>query len=472
MRSKSPVRLPLFAVALAGVLAALNGCGDDDNPGPGPAPTYSSIVITDGPDTLLIGQTGQFTFTVLDTAGQPVASPQVAFNSTPTGVVTIDGTGSVRGLSEGTATVRATGGGVTSDSVLVTVFPGYGWVNQSDLNFTLLDLHGVWFVDSREGWAVGDQGVVLHTTDAGTTWESQRSNSTGYTLQSVAFATRTVGVVVGDAGRIIRTVDGGRSWFPVTTDTDGGKGLNDVFFQDDSLGWAVGNAGLILRTVNQGQDWIRLLPGVSGMNLRSVSFPRLSDGSTPLTDDPFQYGWIVGDGGEILASDNYGVNWRRYTDFVTSDHWRGVARAGKTEAIAAGNNNRIALTSASGDSALWALKVPTWAQSNFTAVAWPSDPMVPSLEAWVVGKGILSAQPIVLYTANGGLDWQEQELPSDAPLVSNGIEDVFFIDNRVGWAVGTSGLMLHTASGGLFPPVIPLGSGPLTVGRGGSPPRR
>jgi photosystem II stability/assembly factor-like uncharacterized protein len=462
----------MIALVSAAALVGLSGCSDDDGPGPGPAPTYSSIVITDGPDTLLIGQLGQFTFTVLDTAGQPVASPQIGFNSEPTGIVTINGLGEVRGLSEGTAKVRAVGGGVTSDSVFVTVFPGFGWVNQSQVNFTLLALRGVWFVDSREGWVVGDQGTILHTIDAGTTWETQRSNSTGYTLRAVAFATPQIGVVVGDAGRMIRTVDGGRSWFPLTVDTDGGKGLNDVFFQDDSLGWAVGNAGLILRTVNQGQDWTRLFPGVSGVNLRSVSFPRLSDGSTPPTDDPFQYGWIVGDGGEILASDNYGVNWRRYTDFVTSDHWRSVARAGKTEAIAAGANNRVALTSASGDSALWALEPPAWAQSNFTAVAWPSDPMLPSSEAWVVGKGILSGQPIVLYTPNGGLDWQEQELPSDAPLVSNGLEDVFFLDNRVGWAVGSQGLMLHTASGGLFPPVIPLGSGPFTVGTGGLRPRR
>ncbi len=464
-----PILLLLFA------LAAVAGCDGDDNVQPGPTPTYSSIVITNGPDTLLIGQTGQFTLAVLDTAGQPVAAPQVGWDASPSGVVSIDGAGRVRGRSEGDATITAVGGGITSAPVLVTVFPGYGWVNQSKVDFTLLNLRGVWFVSPREGWAVGDQGVILHTTDAGTTWDPQTSNSTNYSLRSIAFATPLVGVAVGTAGRIIRTVNGGQNWSPVTADTDGGKGLNDVFFQDNLRGWAVGNLGLILRTTNAGQTWIRLLPGVSGVDLRSVAFPRMPDGSTPPLDDPFQSGWIVGAGGEILASDDYGVSWRRYTDFVTNDPWAGVARASKTEAIAVGGNNRLAQTVASGDSALWVLRTPTWAQSNFAATVWPSDPMLPSSEIWVVGKGILTAQPIVLYSSNGGLDWVEQTLPSNAPLLSNGLEDVFFLDHRRGWAVGTQGLLLHTASGGLPAPILPPGPArfsSLTAGTGDPLPRR
>jgi photosystem II stability/assembly factor-like uncharacterized protein len=34
-------------------------------------------------------------------------------------------------------------------------------------------LEAVDFVDSELGWAVGDQGTVIHTTDGGATWQSQ-----------------------------------------------------------------------------------------------------------------------------------------------------------------------------------------------------------------------------------------------------------------------------------------------------------
>lgn len=34
-------------------------------------------------------------------------------------------------------------------------------------------LHGVNFVSSTEGWAVGDYGTILKTTNGGTTWTSQ-----------------------------------------------------------------------------------------------------------------------------------------------------------------------------------------------------------------------------------------------------------------------------------------------------------
>jgi photosystem II stability/assembly factor-like uncharacterized protein len=33
-------------------------------------------------------------------------------------------------------------------------------------------------------------------------------------------------------------------------------------------------------------------------------------------------------------------------------------------------------------------------------------------------------------------------------LSGNSLEDVFFLDDLHGWAVGTQGLILHTATGG------------------------
>src|SRR5579885_2947222 len=40
-------------------------------------------------------------------------------------------------------------------------------------NFSDAPLHAVQFVDTNEGWAVGDEGVVWHTIDGGQNWERQ-----------------------------------------------------------------------------------------------------------------------------------------------------------------------------------------------------------------------------------------------------------------------------------------------------------
>jgi photosystem II stability/assembly factor-like uncharacterized protein len=443
-------RLPRAAVAPAFALAAAvlmfaAGCSDDE-PGPtGPPPAYSSITIT-GADTVLIGATATFTAVVLDTAGQVVASPALTWSSSSTAIATVNNGGGASGVSEGDVQIRAAGGGATSNAGNLAVIQGQGWVDQSDAVASLVNLRGVHFVSARQGWIVGAQGTILTTTDAGKTWTTQPSNSTGYTLNAVDFATSAVGIVVGTAGRVLRTTNSGTSWGVLTVDTDGGKGLNDVFFQDANQGWIVGNGGLILRTTNNGATWTRVLPGVTSANLQSVFFPDAS-GTAVLPSEPYARGWIVGDGGTILSSDDFGQSWRIVTPFAASDDLLGVSRRTTADAIAVGANNRVVLTAASGDTALWSLAPSPTPFTNFTSVAWPATSPLPG-SAWAAGKRTDGSIPVVLYSADGGQSWTEQVLPNDAPLLSNGIEDVYFLDDRRGWAVGTSGLVLHTATGG------------------------
>ena len=89
-------------LALAALVTLAPGCSDDDEDNPvGPGPIYSSIVIT-GPDSVLVGNNVTFTATVLDTAGQPVANPQLAWTSSGTAIATISSAG-VATLASGSA---------------------------------------------------------------------------------------------------------------------------------------------------------------------------------------------------------------------------------------------------------------------------------------------------------------------------------------------------------------------------------
>ena len=86
---------------------------------------------------------------------------------------------------------------------------------QSPVNSTLRTLS---FTDSLTGWAAGENGVILHTTDGGLSWESQNS-----TLQTF---------------------------------------LTDIFFSDDMNGWALSIKDvfpfntIILKTNDGGSNWV------------------------------------------------------------------------------------------------------------------------------------------------------------------------------------------------------------------------
>jgi photosystem II stability/assembly factor-like uncharacterized protein len=70
-------------------------------------------------------------------------------------------------------------------------------------------LNDIAFADARNGWIVGRQGLVLATTDGGTTWERQASGSRQdlQTLRATSAQTAWIG---GTARSILATASGGR----------------------------------------------------------------------------------------------------------------------------------------------------------------------------------------------------------------------------------------------------------------------
>src|SRR5215831_5545942 len=67
-------------------------------------------------------------------------------------------------------------------------------------NFDDATLHALQFIEEngecREGWAVGDDGVVWHSTDGGQNWEQQHTG-TRASLRSLHFLTPWSGWVAG-----------------------------------------------------------------------------------------------------------------------------------------------------------------------------------------------------------------------------------------------------------------------------------
>src|SRR5580765_5565925 len=108
-------------------------------------------------------------------------------------------------------------------------------------------LRSVFFIDAKEGWAVGDEGVILHTLNAGKSWSRQPTGLRS-SLRSVHFLTPEIGWVVGreelpygmgSVGVILFTSDGGVKWERQLANVL--PGLNQVRFVDPKVGFIFGD---------------------------------------------------------------------------------------------------------------------------------------------------------------------------------------------------------------------------------------
>jgi hypothetical protein len=76
------------------------------------------------------------------------------------------------------------------------------------------DLFGISFANSEVGWAVGQGGTVLRTTDGGATW-TRMPNPTSEDLVRVGAISPTKVNVITRSGQTLQSTDGGQTWKPL-----------------------------------------------------------------------------------------------------------------------------------------------------------------------------------------------------------------------------------------------------------------
>ncbi len=178
-----------------------------------------------------------------------------------------------------------------------------------------------------------------------------------------------------DSARVL-VLPAASGWLMQTSNAS--ETLNGVFFDPAGrLGWVVGNGGLILSTDDAGATWTRQTP--TTFNLRGVWFTSALEG------------WAVGDAGTVMHTLNGGTTWSRITSPATSENLMHVHFA------------------------------------------------TPSL-GWVSG-----ANGLVLATSDGGDTWQKSYLMQ---LSRPTFTSIMFAGPEDGWAVGTTGAIVGTHDGG------------------------
>lgn len=161
-------------------------------------------------------------------------------------------------------------------------------------------------------------------------WTPQTSGVTSY-LRDVYFTDSQTGWAVGDAGVILNTTNGGNNWIKQTSGTS--EPIREVFFINSSVGWAVGGTSTLtmLKTVNGGGLWQDLAPGnISDNQILDVAFANANTGWAMTSDSIY----ITKDGG---------TNWENeaYTANVSMLSNKGLAVATDSTAFVAGQNKRV-----------------------------------------------------------------------------------------------------------------------------------
>lgn len=109
------------------------------------------------------------------------------------------------------------------------------------------DLVAVTFPSATQGWVVGHDGVVLHSSDAGLSWEKQLDGRLALDIFSRHYQAR---IDTGDADSQLALEAVERNY-----STGPSLPLLDVWFEDALHGYAVGSFGNLTVTVDGGQTW-------------------------------------------------------------------------------------------------------------------------------------------------------------------------------------------------------------------------
>jgi photosystem II stability/assembly factor-like uncharacterized protein len=165
---------------------------------------------------------------------------------------------------------------------------------------TRMTLTEVAFVDARQGWAVGHDAIVLHTSDGGETWELQFSAAEEEaTLLSVWFENAEHGIAVGSFGMLIETRDGGSSWERRTLlEEEDSPHLNHVFAGPEGTIFIAAEFAWVLRSRDGGRSWEPLHPPYDGSFWGGMSL----DGSAVL---------VFGMRGNAFRSEDLGESWQK-----------------------------------------------------------------------------------------------------------------------------------------------------------------
>jgi photosystem II stability/assembly factor-like uncharacterized protein len=284
------------------------------------------------------------------------------------------------------------------------------------------------FVDSLTGWAAGEAGTIIRTTDGGESWEIQNSTVQTFIID-IFFIDENNGwaLTLKDefpfTSVILKTTNGGDDWtaenFP-----DSSKLIRTIFFFDSLNGLAGGS--YFAYTSDGGMSWTEA--EVDSGLLSNFPVYRFNFFSRQFG---YACGGFIDRAGVIWKTTNGGLNW-------TS---QGVSADEVFDLHILDSLNAITL---SGDpEGLYPIAYlkTTDAGINWIYEELPFFGLSFRIDFRTYNEGWSASGYKFLLTTNRGETWEEFETPDSAVVY-----DIQFLDARTGYAAGENGVVLKYVS--------------------------
>lgn len=263
--------------------------------------------------------------------------------------------------------------------VMRTTNNGINWTQQNT-NLTNV-LFGASIKDGIS-LAVGDNGVIIRSDDFGNTWDIILPGTYNRLNDVELYGTNAV--VCGDSGAIYYSINGGQNWTASSYSTS--KKLNDVKFISSTIGFIAGELAEVLKTTDGGMTWVQLNTSFANQNFNAIE--AIDENNI----------CVVGDAGTIFLSNDGGNTWFGPNGLMYENNIYDVVFFNETTGVATGENGLILRTEDGGYS---------WQPSEIAPGAETFDFHAVSFYDANIGISV-GNEGKEIYTVDGGITWTDQ----------------------------------------------------------------
>lgn len=314
-------------------------------------------------------------------------------------------------------------------------------------------LFGSFYLNENTGWACGDGGTIIRTTNSGLNW-TVTSTQTKQSIRSVFFVNENTGFAAGLYGTVLTSTNSGVNWNKILLNTTGN--LFSVRFLNSNTGFIVGDTGIVFRTSNGGSTWNRkttnvtntltscavrdsivLAAGLYGTLVRSSNYGETFQIVNPnnnnyLFDVMFKdanTAFIAGAYGTILRSTNAGLSWSGTT--TSTNRWfYSISFGDASTGFASGDYGNIYKTTNGGSS--WTAYGTSTSEFQYAIQAFNANDIIS-----VGNKGT------IIKSYNSGVNWSDLSFGFRNTMFS-----IDFSDLNNGMSCGAQGTVAVTSDGG------------------------
>lgn len=258
-------------------------------------------------------------------------------------------------------------------------------------------------------------------------WVKQNSNTFAW-LRDVYFLNEKTGWIAGSAGTLLATTDGGKNWKKqngITEDT-----ILQVYFTDEANGWLLCERNIYNRGSNSLSYLLKTSDG--GANWERMEI--VEDGRTRIAKiffDDKNNGFAIGESGAFYVLPKAAEKWKKRAAPIKYLLLDG-AFTDASHGVIVGAGGSILFTEDAGS---------TWNRSNVFGSAagkFNSVFFINEKTGWAAGTS-----GRIFQTVSGGKTWREQKTG-----ITKNLTGIFFANSREGWAIGEEGSILQTTTAG------------------------